>query len=157
MIPPGYKGSSHGAQGSVSVRHTHSQRPYVARALSVRAPHARAASAHRDAPGCDAHHKNMLCVALVKTSAIKKASVEIFICSQFFVQAGFILKRLFDSGRDKERSFRTSAQPSTNWDRIAILKFFLPTQTLTLFFFLVLAHGFGSGPSGTRGDSCCVP
>ena len=51
------------------------------------------------------------------------------------MQADFILKRLFDSGRYKERSLRTAAQPSTNWDRIAILNFFLPTQTLTLFFF----------------------
>ena len=99
----------------------------------------------------------MLCVALAKTSAIKKASVKIFICSQFFVQAGFILKRLFDSGRDKERSLQTAAQPSTNWDWITILKFFLPTQTLTLLFFLVPARGFGLGPSGTRGDSFRVP
>ena len=66
MIPPGYKGSSHGAQGSASVRHTRSQRPYAARALSIRALHAREASAHPDAPGCDAHHENMLCVALAK-------------------------------------------------------------------------------------------
>ena len=105
MIPPGYKGSSNGAQGSASVRHTCSQRLYAARTLSVRAPHARTASAHPDAPGCDAHHENMLCVALAKISAIKKASFEKFICSQFFVQAGFYLKRLFDSGRDKERCF----------------------------------------------------
>ena len=73
MSPLGYKGSSHGAQGSASVRLTHSQRLYAARALSVRAPHARAASTHPDAPGCDAHHENMLCVALAKISAIKKA------------------------------------------------------------------------------------
>ena len=66
MSPPGYKGSSHGAQGSASVCHTRSQRLYVAHALSVRAPHARAASAHPDAPGCDAHHENMLFVALAK-------------------------------------------------------------------------------------------
>ena len=100
MSPPGYKGSSHRAQVSASVRHTRSQRLYAARALSVRAPHARAASAHPDAPGCDAHHENMLCVALTKPSAIKKASFEKFISSQFFVQAGSYLKRLFDSGRD---------------------------------------------------------
>ena len=106
MSPPGYKGSSHEAQGSSSVLHTRSQRLYAARALSVHAPHARAASAHPDAPGCDAHHENMLCVALAKKSAINKASFKKFICSQFFVQAGFILKRLFDSGRDKERILR---------------------------------------------------
>ena len=135
MSPLGYKGSSHIAQGSASIRLTHSQRPYAAHALSVCATHARAESTHTDAPGCDAHHENMLCVALAITSAIKKASVKIFICSQFFVQAGFILKRLFDSGRDKERSLRTATPPSTNWDRITILTCFLPTQTLTLFFF----------------------
>ena len=73
MSPPGYKGSSHGAQGSASVRHTRSQRPYAARALNVRAPHARAASAHPAAPGCDTHHENMLCVALAKTSATKES------------------------------------------------------------------------------------
>ena len=63
MSPPGYKGSSHGDRGSASVRHTRSQRLYTARAISVRALHSRAASAHPDAPGCDAHHENMLCVA----------------------------------------------------------------------------------------------
>ena len=117
MSPPGYKRPSHGAQGSVSVRHTRAQRPCDARAQP---PHIRT-------------HENVTrttrkCYVLRSRNhppsrklASKNVYAHNYSCKQVVTLRGFLIQ-----GEIKREVLRTAARPSINWDQIAILEFFFP-------------------------------